>query len=114
MAVIDDPTSILRCTNKVYLSDLLKANKIPTTKTVVLDNRGIEAIEQEIPYPTLLKISAEQRRVGKECVSTCRYGWSPYHHKQTRTHTTGTDITQRKTIPLRKQHSEYRKKTAQE
>src|SRR3546814_11590026 len=56
MAVIDDPTSILRCTNKVYLSELLKANKIPTPKTVVLDNRGIEAIEQEIPYPIILKI----------------------------------------------------------
>src|SRR3546814_13338316 len=26
----------------------------------------------------LLKRS-EQRRVGKECVSTCRYRWSPYH-----------------------------------
>ncbi len=56
MAVIDDPTSILRCTNKVYLAELLKANKIPTPKTVVLDNRGIEAIEQEIPYPIILKI----------------------------------------------------------
>lgn len=56
MAVIDDPTSILRCTNKVYLAELLKANKIPTPKTVVLDNRGVEAIDQEIPYPIILKI----------------------------------------------------------
>ncbi|HEX6959814.1 MAG TPA: RimK family protein [Ferrovibrio sp.] len=56
MAVIDDPTSILRCTNKVYLAELLKANKIPIPKTIVLDNRGIEAIEQEIPYPIILKI----------------------------------------------------------
>src|SRR3546814_15730018 len=22
---------------------------------------------------------SEERRVGKECVSTCRFGWSPYH-----------------------------------
>src|SRR3546814_16640818 len=22
---------------------------------------------------------SEERRVGKECVSTCRSGWSPYH-----------------------------------
>src|SRR3546814_14288137 len=22
---------------------------------------------------------SEERRVGKECVSTCRYRWSPYH-----------------------------------
>src|SRR3546814_6706423 len=24
-------------------------------------------------------VRSEERRVGKECVSTCRYGWSPYH-----------------------------------
>src|SRR3546814_15515031 len=26
--------------------------------------------------------SSEERRVGKECVSTCRSGWSPYHYKK--------------------------------
>src|SRR3546814_13667426 len=25
---------------------------------------------------------SEERRVGKECVSTCRYRWSPYHTKK--------------------------------
>src|SRR3546814_12263550 len=25
------------------------------------------------------KNRSEERRVGKECVSTCRYRWSPYH-----------------------------------
>src|SRR3546814_13920910 len=25
---------------------------------------------------------SEERRVGKECVSTCRAGWSPYHEKK--------------------------------
>src|SRR3546814_19752803 len=24
-------------------------------------------------------VRSEERRVGKECVSTCRYVWSPYH-----------------------------------
>src|SRR3546814_14588566 len=27
----------------------------------------------------LLDIRSEERRVGKECVSTCRSRWSPYH-----------------------------------
>src|SRR3546814_9062395 len=27
----------------------------------------------------LLYARSEERRVGKECVSTCRYRWSPYH-----------------------------------
>src|SRR3546814_20032390 len=26
-----------------------------------------------------LEARSEERRVGKECVSTCRYRWSPYH-----------------------------------
>src|SRR3546814_3093121 len=26
---------------------------------------------------------SEERRVGKECVSTCRSRWSPYHQKKT-------------------------------
>src|SRR3546814_11277218 len=26
---------------------------------------------------------SEERRGGKECVSTCRYRWSPYHEKKT-------------------------------
>src|SRR3546814_16693710 len=25
------------------------------------------------------RLSSEERRVGKECVSTCRSRWSPYH-----------------------------------
>src|SRR3546814_4258754 len=25
------------------------------------------------------EVRSEERRVGKECVSTCRYRWSPYH-----------------------------------
>src|SRR3546814_15348738 len=27
-------------------------------------------------------LRSEERRVGKECVSTCRARWSPYHQKQ--------------------------------
>ncbi len=56
MPVIDDPTSILRCTNKVYLAELLKANRIPTPKTLLVDKSRVPAIEQEIPYPIVLKI----------------------------------------------------------
>src|SRR3546814_16021421 len=30
---------------------------------------------------------SEERRVGKECVSTCRYRWSPHHKKKKHTTT---------------------------
>src|SRR3546814_12902458 len=29
-----------------------------------------------------LRLRSEERRVGKECVSTCRSRWSPYHTKK--------------------------------
>src|SRR3546814_1820093 len=39
--------------------------------------------EQVFPTPTLTAPPppprSEERRVGKECVSTCRSRWSPYH-----------------------------------
>src|SRR3546814_13628130 len=31
---------------------------------------------------------SEERRVGKECVSTCRSRWSPYHKKKKKRHIT--------------------------
>src|SRR3546814_19820649 len=38
------------------------------------------------PGPAISKeiqpASSEERRVGKECVSTCRYRWSPNHTKK--------------------------------
>src|SRR3546814_18600430 len=33
---------------------------------------------------------SEERRVGKECVSTCRSRWSPYHSKKTNPLTSNT------------------------
>src|SRR3546814_20334236 len=30
----------------------------------------------------IVEIRSEERRVGKECVSTCRSRWSPYHEKK--------------------------------
>src|SRR3546814_15033772 len=32
--------------------------------------------------PPAAWLRSEERRVGKECVSTCRSRWSPYHYKK--------------------------------
>src|SRR3546814_12734850 len=32
-----------------------------------------------IVAPCSMRMRSEERRVGKECVSTCRSRWSPYH-----------------------------------
>src|SRR3546814_17712465 len=34
------------------------------------------------PPPRRRRHSSEERRVGKECVRTCRSRWSPYHSKK--------------------------------
>src|SRR3546814_6031882 len=45
-----------------------------------VDLVGIERHQRdELLAVLLLEDSSEERRVGKECVSTCRSRWSPYH-----------------------------------
>jgi glutathione synthase/RimK-type ligase-like ATP-grasp enzyme len=59
MVVLDDPRSILRCTNKVYLSDLLKKSKVPTPKTLILGEHRLDHSEEiidTIGFPMILKI----------------------------------------------------------
>ena len=56
MVVIDDPDSILRCTNKVYLAELLEANNVPRPKTLILRKEGLLEVEDIIGYPVVLKI----------------------------------------------------------
>ena len=59
LVVIDDPRSILRCTNKVYLADLLNANHVPTPKTLIVSDsspQSVKKIVDEIGLPAVLKI----------------------------------------------------------
>jgi glutathione synthase/RimK-type ligase-like ATP-grasp enzyme len=57
--VIDDPVSILRCTNKIYLHDLLKARKLPTPRTETLlrdDVKKLAELPELLGLPIVLKI----------------------------------------------------------
>jgi len=59
MVVIDDPTSILRCCNKVYLHDLFRTNKVPSPKTLIVSRKQpqlVEYLEEHLAYPMVLKI----------------------------------------------------------
>ncbi|MEZ6123514.1 MAG: RimK family protein [Planctomycetaceae bacterium] len=55
MVVIDDPLSISRCTNKVYLAELLGRNKVDIPKTVVVHQENIKSIGAELGFPCVLK-----------------------------------------------------------
>lgn len=56
MPVIDDPMSILRCTNKVFLWELLAARGLPTPKTMVVDRRYLRNGTDLLPFPLVLKV----------------------------------------------------------
>src|SRR3546814_9655482 len=39
----------------------------------------LEGLTYVFDHGSTLRSRSEERRVGKECVSTCRSRWSPYH-----------------------------------
>src|SRR3546814_2614157 len=61
----------------VCSSDLSKSNTGPGYGTI---DFPIQRDSTGHPIPHKLRHGrSEERRVGKECVSTCRSRWSPYH-----------------------------------
>lgn len=55
LVVIDDPESILRCTNKVYLAELLNRYDVAVPKTVILHKDNIEHVISQLGFPLILK-----------------------------------------------------------
>ncbi|GGO85831.1 hypothetical protein GCM10011348_35290 [Marinobacterium nitratireducens] len=59
LVVIDDPTSILRCTNKIYLAELLKTNRVATPATSIVshaDKATVDGMIATLGFPMVLKI----------------------------------------------------------
>src|SRR3546814_13547767 len=61
--------------------------------------RAVPHREEPLPEAAAPDRRSEERRVGKECVSTCRSRWSPYHSKTNNSkptpHPTVPDLTTR-------------------
>jgi glutathione synthase/RimK-type ligase-like ATP-grasp enzyme len=55
LVVVDDPESILRCTNKVYLAELLDHHKILTPKTLIVHRDNVDEIVARLGLPCILK-----------------------------------------------------------
>src|SRR3546814_19203990 len=49
---------------------------VPNTENIGLEALGVKTTKGHIDTDAM---RSEERRVGKECVSTCRSRWSPYH-----------------------------------
>jgi glutathione synthase/RimK-type ligase-like ATP-grasp enzyme len=57
MPVIDDPISMIRCTNKVFLMELLSQNQVVTPPTVILaEDSDLTKAMDELGLPLVVKI----------------------------------------------------------
>ncbi len=55
LVVVDNPESILRCSNKVYLAELLDCHSIPTPKTSIVHKDNLEECLKVTGVPCVLK-----------------------------------------------------------
>ena len=62
-----------------YLQDLSIAKSPPSAEHLLGTDRYGRDMLSRVIVGSRTSIRSEERRVGKECVSTCRSRWSPYH-----------------------------------
>jgi glutathione synthase/RimK-type ligase-like ATP-grasp enzyme len=55
LAVIDDPDSILRCANKVFLAELMRTIGVPTPATMIVHSDNRDDVEATLGLPCVLK-----------------------------------------------------------
>ncbi|SER17085.1 Glutathione synthase/RimK-type ligase, ATP-grasp superfamily [Solimonas aquatica] len=55
LVVVDDPLSILRAANKVFLAQLMERHRIPQPKTLLLHSRNVKQAARELGFPCVLK-----------------------------------------------------------
>ncbi len=54
--VIDDPVSILRCSNKVFLAEMFRLAGVPTPRTLILDRSRLPEAPERLGFPMVVKI----------------------------------------------------------
>ncbi len=64
LVVMDDPNSILKCTNKVYLAELMEINKIPIPKTLIVHSENKKEVAAKLGFPCVLKLPDSSFSVG--------------------------------------------------
>jgi len=55
LVVVDDPISIVKCTNKVYMAELLKKSNIGIPKTLIVHKGNKEELVNTLGLPCILK-----------------------------------------------------------
>ena len=68
--VIDDPDSILKCNNKVYLAELMARHNLPAPRTLVVHRGNVDQIVPMLGLPCVLKQPDSSFSVGVARVET--------------------------------------------
>ncbi|MEZ5988425.1 MAG: RimK family protein [Planctomycetota bacterium] len=55
LVVIDDPESIVRCTNKVYLAEVFERHDIASPRTIIVHKDNAKGLGGELGFPLVLK-----------------------------------------------------------
>jgi len=64
LVVMDDPDSIARCTNKVYLAELMGRLNLPTPQTMIVHRDNIGQVGSTLGFPVVLKVPDSAFSVG--------------------------------------------------
>ena len=56
MPVVDDPESVLKCGNKVYMQELLNRHRIATPRTLIVQRGNVDEIVPTLGLPCVLKL----------------------------------------------------------
>lgn len=56
LTVIDDPVSIFKCSNKVYLAELMRRYNIKSPKSIILNKQNVLKTKIDFPFPLIIKL----------------------------------------------------------
>jgi glutathione synthase/RimK-type ligase-like ATP-grasp enzyme len=70
LVVMDDPESILKCSNKVYLAELLTQHKVPTPETMIISKDNADKVKDHFSFPIILKLPDSAFSKGVKKVKT--------------------------------------------
>lgn len=70
LVVIDDPDSILKCNNKVYLAELLAHHNLPIPRTLLIHRGNIDQIVPLLALPCVLKQPDSSFSIGVDKVES--------------------------------------------
>src|SRR3546814_19975884 len=83
--VLDRAGHVLDRYLRVYAVLIQQIDMVGAQTLEAGQSRGFDVLGPAIGAAAAFAARSEERSVGKECVSTCRSRWSPYHSKKKNT-----------------------------